>query len=81
MQARMPDSSTYSSSVPSHPQGPSSNIDLLAGLDFAVNTPPLVPQDNKSPAKTVKEEKIIKEENVRILNFIKFRISCKFFFL
>jgi hypothetical protein len=57
MQARMPESkthTTYSNSPQKNPpvQGPSSNVDLLAGLDFAVNTPTLVPEAKPSPSKT-----------------------------
>lgn len=48
MQARMPNSDSYTTDSPnpsrsSHSED-SSNIDLLAGLDFSINQQPLVPQ-------------------------------------
>ncbi|XP_034230470.1 tyrosine-protein phosphatase non-receptor type 23 isoform X2 [Thrips palmi] len=49
MQARMPNSDSYTTDTPnpsrsSHSEDLSSNIDLLAGLDFSINQQPLVPQ-------------------------------------
>jgi len=67
IQARMPESkphTTYSSSPQKDPlvHGPSSNVDLLAGLDFAVNTPMLVPEAKPSAVKSLEPVAVRKQQ-------------------
>ncbi|XP_026289340.1 tyrosine-protein phosphatase non-receptor type 23 isoform X1 [Frankliniella occidentalis] len=61
MQARMPKSDSYTTNSPqasrsSHTENASSsNVDLLAGLDFSINQQPLVPESGKITPHSVKE--------------------------
>ncbi|KAJ1520087.1 hypothetical protein ONE63_004309 [Megalurothrips usitatus] len=83
MQARMPNSDSYTTDSPkaskssSAEDTSSSNIDLLAGLDFTVNQQPLVPQQGQANTGTGRKNSVTSAASVSPANAVVPAISNK----